>query len=141
MKRILVGIDGSSESRAAAAFAARLAKATGAGLILAGIAFESDPLVDPEMKARLQAYQQQDIARITTLIKGIADEMARPDLAIETLVETGGPAVALAEIASRKDVDMVVVGHRGRSAVKRLLLGSVADRLVQICTKPVTVVR
>jgi nucleotide-binding universal stress UspA family protein len=67
--------------------------------------------------------------------------MARPDLVIETLVETGGPAVALAEIASRKDVDMVVVGHRGRSAVKRLLLGSVADRLVQICTKPVTVVR
>jgi nucleotide-binding universal stress UspA family protein len=141
MKRILVGIDGSSESRAAAGFAARLAKATGAGLILAGIAFESDPLVDPEMRARMQIYEQQEIARMTTMIKGIAEEMARPDLAIETLVETGGPAVALAEIASRKDVDMVVVGHRGRSAVKRLLLGSVADRLVQICTKPVTVVR
>jgi len=141
MKSILVGIDGSSESRAAAAFAARLAKATGAGLILAGIAFESDPLVDPEMRARMQAYEQQEIARVTTMLKRIADEMARADMAIETLVETGGPAVALAEIASRKDVDMVVVGHRGRSAVKRLLLGSVADRLVQICTKPVTVVR
>ncbi len=141
MKRILVGVDGSKESYAAASFAARLAKATGAGLILAGIAFESDPLVDPEMRARMQAYEQQEIARMMTMIKGIADEMARPDLAIETLVETGAPAVALAEIASRKDVDMVVVGHRGRSAVKRLLLGSVADRLVQICTKPVTVVR
>ena len=141
MKRILVGIDGSSESRAAAAFAARLAKATGAGLILAGIAFESDPLVDPEMRARMQVYEQQEIARMMTMIKGIADEMAGSDLAIETLVETGAPAVALAEIASRKDVDMVVVGHRGRSAVKRLLLGSVADRLVQISTRPVTIVR
>jgi len=141
MKRILVGVDGSSESRAAAGFAARLAEATGAGLILVGIAFEADPLVDPEMKARMRVFEEQEIARMTTMIKAIADEMARPDLAIETLVETGGPAVALAEIASRKDVDMVVVGHRGRSAVKRLLLGSVADRLVQICTKPVTVVR
>ena len=37
--------------------------------------------------------------------------------------------------------EVVVVGRRGRSAVKRLLLGSVADRLVQICTKPGTVVR
>jgi nucleotide-binding universal stress UspA family protein len=141
MKRILVGVDGSSESRAAAAFAARLAKATGAGLILAAIAFESDPLVDREMKTRMRVFEEQEIIRMTTMIKGIADEMARPGMAIETLVETGGPAMALAEIASRRDVDMVVVGHRGRSAVKRLLLGSVADRLVQICTKPVTMVR
>ena len=34
-----------------------------------------------------------------------------------------------------------VVGHRGRNAVARALLGSVADRLVQICPKPVLVVR
>jgi nucleotide-binding universal stress UspA family protein len=36
---------------------------------------------------------------------------------------------------------MVVVGHRGRNAVARALLGSVADRLVQISPKPVLVVR
>jgi nucleotide-binding universal stress UspA family protein len=53
-----------------------------------------------------------------------------------------GPAAeALAELAQAPDIQMVVVGHHGRGAVKRLLLGSVAQRLVQISPKPVLVVR
>ena len=43
--------------------------------------------------------------------------------------------------AQSGDVEMVVVGHRGRGAIKRMLLGSVADRLVQICPKPGLIVR
>jgi len=43
-------------------------------------------------------------------------------------------------MATGCDVDLVVVGHRGRGALARLLLGSVADRLVQICPKPVLIV-
>jgi nucleotide-binding universal stress UspA family protein len=53
----------------------------------------------------------------------------------------GGPAAAtLAWVAKGRDVDLVVVGHRGRGVLARLLMGSVADRLVQICSKPVLVV-
>ena len=53
----------------------------------------------------------------------------------------GGPAAAtLSRVAKGGDVDLVVVGHRARGALARLLVGSVADRLVQICPKPVLVV-
>jgi nucleotide-binding universal stress UspA family protein len=38
-------------------------------------------------------------------------------------------------------VQLVAVGHRGRGAIRRALLGSVADALVQICPKPVLVAR
>jgi nucleotide-binding universal stress UspA family protein len=141
MKRILVGVDGSDESRAAARFAADIATATGAKLTVAGIAFESDPMADPEWRVRMRAFEEEEINRTTKITKELAAELVRPTLIVETIVESGPPAFALAEIARRMDVDLVVVGHRGRGAVKRLLMGSVADRLVQICPKPVTVVR
>ena len=67
--------------------------------------------------------------------------MAQPSLKIEPIVVNGAPAVTLAELARTGDVDMVVVGHRGRGGIARVLLGSVADRLVQISPKPVLVVR
>jgi nucleotide-binding universal stress UspA family protein len=59
----------------------------------------------------------------------------------QTELLEGHPVETLAQRASEQDVDMVVVGHRGRGAVARALLGSVADGLVQVCSKPVLVVR
>lgn len=141
MKSILVGVDGSPESRAAAKFAAELAGATGAQLVVTGIAYQADPLADPEWKARLREFEEQEVASTAKMAKEIAAEVARPGLIFETIVEKGTPAVALGEIARRLDVDLVVVGHRGRGAIKRMLTGSVADRLVQTCPKPVCVVR
>ena len=37
--------------------------------------------------------------------------------------------------------DLVVVGSKGRGAVSRVLIGSVTDRLVHICKRPILVVR
>ena len=53
-----------------------------------------------------------------------------------------GPAAeTISELADAEGYDLVVVGSTGKGAVKRMLLGSVADRLVHTCTKPVLVVR
>jgi nucleotide-binding universal stress UspA family protein len=141
MKHIMVGFDGSPESRAAVTFATGLAEETGARLTLAGVSYLGDPLASPEWLARMQDFMEEERARTAKRLKELASELARPKLTVDTVVESGAPAPALAELAARLDVDLVVVGHRGRGALKRALLGSVADRLVQICPKPVTVVR
>jgi hypothetical protein len=53
----------------------------------------------------------------------------------------GAPAEAIADHSRGEEVWAVVVGAKGHSAVGRVLLGSVADRLVHICNRPVLVVR
>ena len=140
MRRILVGVDGSKESRNAAVYAAGLAQATGAKLTLACAVFAHDLLTDPELVARTAHWEQEDQERGDALVKEIAAAVARPGVDVETLVAGGPAAATLAWVAKGGDVDLVVVGHRGRGAVARLLMGSVADRLVQICPKPVLVV-
>lgn len=60
---------------------------------------------------------------------------------ITTTIEMGTPAHTIVEYARETDVDHIIMGSHGRSGVSRLLLGSVAERVVRQSPVPVTVVR
>jgi nucleotide-binding universal stress UspA family protein len=47
----------------------------------------------------------------------------------------GAPAAALAQATDDKAVDLIVVGHRGLGALKRIVLGSVLARLAHTCSR------
>ena len=141
MKRILAGYDGSNESRQAVSFAADLAQAMNSQLIIASSVYFQEAFGAPELQLKVAQWEAQEKIRVASALKEAAVGAARPGVRIETMVLSGPPAETLAEQARIGDVDLVVVGHRGRGAISRLLTGSVADRLVQICTKTVTVVR
>jgi nucleotide-binding universal stress UspA family protein len=137
MIAILVGVDGSPEAKSAAEFAASLAQSTGAKLVLA---FCVAPLAAVEAQP-LGAYLEAETAFGHQVLREIDARCARPGLVIERLLVDGDPAGRLASLTLEQGIDLVAVGHRGRGAVRRALLGSVADRLVQISPKPVLVVR
>ena len=141
MKRILVGVDGSKESRVAANFAAEIAGAIGAQLVIVS-AVPALAAIEgaPELIPRAVEWEKKEREAAVALVKDIAGTI-RKGIVVETMVVTGAAAVMLADQALAGDVEMVVVGHRGRNAVARALLGSVADRLVQISSKPVLIVR
>jgi nucleotide-binding universal stress UspA family protein len=142
MKRILAGIDGSSEATHAAQQAADLARATGAQLALVYVVPRRPP-PGPE------TYVTNDEERREVIEHGYAAALLRDHellcrrdgLSIDTETRTGPIAETLADVAEAGKYDLIVVGHRGRGAVTRALLGSVADRLVQISRHPVLVVR
>jgi len=141
MKKILVGVDGSELSNGAVRFAAALAKQTGAELQLA------TALVPPIFygaDATAETVELQD-ASAHALAKKALDEsegQLDPHAPRPARFLLDGPAAdALATLAASNQVDLVVVGHRGRNAIARVMLGSVADRLVQISTRPVLVFR
>jgi nucleotide-binding universal stress UspA family protein len=61
--------------------------------------------------------------------------------AAEPVVENGSPGPTLCESAERLSADVIVVGSRGRGAIKRALLGSVSTYVVHNAPCPVLVVR
>lgn len=141
MKRILVGVDGSIESRAAADFAAELARQTGSQLTLAYVLPVPVPLAPDGYLQSLAAWEVAEREYGVNLLRELSNRLQGPALAVETVSPSGPAAETLADLGKSGNVDLIVVGHRGRGSVSRLLLGSVADRLVQISTRPVLVVR
>lgn len=140
MDRILVAVDGSPHSLKGVARAAQLAKGLGLAVELANVlppillapAIYADTIARLEQANTAAAQEVLDAARQTIAAAGVA---------CETVTLTGAPAEALAERAEQTQAWAVVIGARGHGPLSRVLLGSVTDRLVHICTRPVLVVR
>jgi nucleotide-binding universal stress UspA family protein len=56
-------------------------------------------------------------------------------------IGAGEPALALIDMANRLGCDAIIMGARGRGALRSALLGSVSQRVVQDATVPVTIVK
>jgi nucleotide-binding universal stress UspA family protein len=85
----------------------------------------------PEHGTR-EAKRQLDEARSILADEGIEAEF---------VLAVGNPAAEVISAAEERDADLIVVGHRGRSAISRFIEGSVSDRVVRHATCDVLVVR
>jgi nucleotide-binding universal stress UspA family protein len=138
MKKVLCAVDGSNASLHCAQAALKLAQAFGAEVILVYVV---PPMVLPGDApwAPLEAIHEVERQRGERVLAEAAKTLGHPQA--RALVKIGPPAETIAEVADAEGVDLVAVGSTGKGAVKRLLVGSTADRLVHICTRPVLVVR
>lgn len=59
---------------------------------------------------------------------------------VEVLVERGDPAEVVTELAAAREVDVIVMGTRGHSKLRQILLGSTAERVVEHAPCPVMTV-
>ncbi len=139
MKRILVAVDGSECAQKAARLAADIALRFGSRLTLVYVVPQL--LLPPDVYGLTLADAEREHAAYAEKLLGeAAVKLGEPGVQTDTQVLFGSPAETIAEAAAEPDVSLVVVGSRGRGAVARMLLGSVSDRLVHICPKPVLVV-
>jgi nucleotide-binding universal stress UspA family protein len=137
MKKILVAVDGSLQSLHAARLALELAEALKATVT----AIYSVPPVMVPGEVPFTVVNDVQQAGIAAGKELLAEVVKQLDGKVTALEVEGDPASRIAEVAETEGFDLVVVGSRGRHAVARMLLGSVADRLVHVCKKPVLVVR
>jgi nucleotide-binding universal stress UspA family protein len=137
MRKILVGVDGSEPSLRAVRLAAEVATKTGAELEVAYSFHPPVYFMDIGRAAELNEEERKHgEAALDAAVRAARELGAAPT----RVVLQGNPPQALADHAEADQVDLVVVGSRGRGAVASALLGSVADRLVHVSTRPVLVV-
>jgi nucleotide-binding universal stress UspA family protein len=138
MKRILVGFNGSDQSRRAARLAAEMASATGAAVTLTEVVPQL--FIPGDTAGMITAeLMERDHQLAAEHLTAAAAELRAGDAPLEVRTEVleGSPSTEMARAADEDpEVELVIVG---RSA-KRAILGGVARRLAHACHKPVMIV-
>lgn len=142
-KIILVPTDFSDASALALAWARELARPFESTLHLLHVVGDAD--VSPGTEA-LWGFSETRVQRrwideAEAKLAGLRPAEEPAASAVRTAVEVGPPADAVVRYAGEHQVDLIVMGTRGRGAVEQMLLGSVAAAVVRRAPCPVLTVR
>jgi len=143
---VLVAVDFSEDSREALLWASRYADRLGLHVVILHVVH--DPASSRGFYRRLDEDWLRPMAdaageMMETFLQEVRAE--HPALTALTTAEaklvTGLPGGRIAEVAGAIDASLVVVGSRGRTGLPHILVGSVAQRVVQLASIPVVVVK
>jgi nucleotide-binding universal stress UspA family protein len=142
-RSIIVGVDGSPTAKEALRRAARLAEATGAQLHIV-CAYQGSTLVavDPISAASAGVADMGESIRRTAeeLLQNEAKDLGVNGVDVQTHAIQGEASDALIDAADEQKADLIVVGNRGMRGGKRLLLGSVPNRVAHHAGRDVLIV-
>ncbi len=145
--KILVPVDFSEHSERALAYALEFAKGVGAEVDVLHVfpvapLFKTDLLVIPTrggnalpVRDALRLEAEEDLERF------LSNCAKRSVVARRSEVIPGTPATSIVKYAAEHQYDLIVMGTRGRTGPSRILLGSVAQRVVEHSPCPVLTTR
>jgi nucleotide-binding universal stress UspA family protein len=143
LRKILVPIDGSECSLYAAKHAVNLAKDENAQLFCIHVigsipyGYQLDGSAVQEYFENIENQAKSWFDKVRDMVKneGISEPKTETFSGVESVIES------IIDYATNKDVDLIVIGTRGRTGLKRLIMGSVANGVVQHAHCPVLLVR
>jgi len=135
--RILVATDGSDNAQRATRQALDLARQYGADLhavyVIETRTGYDNAIVDPDtVRQNLREDGEEALTAVVT--------EGEPDVSVVTSVREGVPHEELLSYIEEQEIDLVVMGAKGRSAFKTILLGSTTEALLRADEVPVLVV-
>lgn len=143
LRRVLYATDFSPASRPALALAMRLARHDGARLLVVHVLTPPSPFAangGPAPSSYLELLHRTRRAARHELAAWLARVRGAGLRAQARRVE-GNPSEQIVRLAGRWHADLIVIGTHGRTGVRRFMMGSVAERVVQRSPRPVLTVR
>jgi nucleotide-binding universal stress UspA family protein len=144
ISKIVVGIDFSEESEIAARYAVKIARYTGASVILVHAGLVLDKQHDAAHSAAAREWEQMvegHLAADRGKLEELRERLAAQHQDVSHMVIDGFADTGLCEAAKELGADLVITGSHGRTGLKRLFMGSVAERVVRLCETSVMVAR
>ena len=149
VRRIVIGFDGSANAQRAVDFVSRLPAPRGGHVTLFTAVdhmhMPSHALaprnVGATVTAEVKRINAERTARAEKDLARADATLARAGWRVRTRATTGAPLRDLLDTVDSADAELLVVGARGASGVRYLLLGSVAEGALNRCPVPVLVVR
>ena len=138
--QILVPFDFSDGARRALAWAADLHATTGGRPLHMVNAISSLPPGPPDLPVELVLPNQDEIEQLK---RRMVEEEAKHGATATAEVAIRGSTLgdAILDVAKAKEAELIVMGTHGRTGVKRLFLGSVAEHVLRHADCPVVTIR
>lgn len=148
--KLLVCVDGSVPGNKAVEKAIEIASGCRVDQITLISVYEKYPLPLIEhasfnaMEEEMDQFEQMNKRVVTDhedILKKASARFKNEGLVAETLLKEGHPAENIAQSAKELGVDMIIMGNRGRGGLKKLILGSVSNAVMQEAQASVLVVK
>ena len=136
-KRILVAVENSPADRTILEHVSRLARLTGAELLLVHVADGWAARNFDQLKLRESEEMRTDRGYLDRL----RDEMQARGLRVETRLAMGDPATELIKVSEEHGVDLIAMSTHGHRFIKDILLGATADKVRHVVKVPVLLLR
>lgn len=138
IKKVLVGIDGSEDSLNALTWAANYAEDSGAALFVVYVLTWDQELMRDLPPSGFTQWRESLYRQLHNEWTTRVRDMGIPYECI--MVEAENPVVGLLRVADQNEVDLLVVGARGRGAFTDRLLGSTSYKITHRSHRPVVTV-
>ena len=142
-RTILVPHDGSTLADSALPFAEALARATGATIELLRVLEELRPIYDTAGHQLIWIDPSAPRAELASpqLLGKPAERLASNGIPTKTVVRVGDPRAEILAEAKTLDRPLILIASHGRGGLSRLVMGSVATRVLQMSHCPVMLVK
>lgn len=141
-KRVLIPIDGSNYSMEAGEFGIKLAKDYGMEILALHVIDETALVSLSRLARKGEEELRADLRREgENYLNYLAELAARQGVQLQKLIEEGTPHRIIVEVAERERADLILIGKVGRRGPRRILIGSVTERVIEAAMCPVLVVR
>ena len=147
ISKIICPVDFSDPSRSAVDAAVDLAEHFSAEIVLFHAINQIDPTPTPaytlthHLMEQIPQIMRQMSDNAHNALKAMIDNQIAGRVPARQLVEVGDPAAAIVHNAAREQADLIVIATHGRSGIKGLFFGSVAEKVVRTADCPVLTVK
>jgi universal stress protein A len=142
IRTILVPVDFSDHSSQALEMAADVAKAFGGAKLHLLHCYQIQPVgVSPYGIVLPETYDRDIREAASRQLEAWRQKAVAAGVEAEVHLSAMYPSIAISETASEIDADLIVMGTRGLSGIKHVLLGSVAERTLRTAPCPVLTVK
>ena len=139
-RKILVPLDGSETAEEALPHAQELSGRLGVDLAMLSVCSSQDP----DSISGLTTYVEQKAVHVQRWAREIQEEKGsgHRDALVKTygIVVVGEPVDGIVNYCEQHGIDLIVMTHHGKSGLKDLVLGGVADRIIRAGHIPIQLI-
>jgi nucleotide-binding universal stress UspA family protein len=142
LDQILVPIDGSENARDAAQHAVRLARAYASTVTFLHVVSDAVVAELAQREGDDGAHHAHDrlVEQGQAYLRDVARLADQRGVSHREVIGDGDPCAVICETAASIGADLVVMGKIGHQGARRILVGSIARRVIETCERPVLIV-